>query len=53
MSPTSVTSPIWLKVFQVPPDRCSAAKAPVIDSGTESRMMNGSRKLSNWAASTR
>ena len=35
------------------PVKCKASKAPTIDSGTAIRMMKGSMKLSNCAASTR
>ena len=31
ISPTKVIRPIWLNTFRVPPDHCSANKAPAID----------------------
>ncbi|MDT4881853.1 hypothetical protein FQZ97_1177410 [compost metagenome] len=40
-------------MFRVPPNRVRASKAPAIDSGTLNRMISGSLKLSNCAASTR
>ena len=41
------------KKTRKPPTICIAAMAPAIDIGTETRMMNGSRKLSNSADRTR
>ena len=46
-------SPICEYTFSVPPVSCSASSAPTIDSGTDSRITNGSTKLSNCADSTR
>ena len=53
INPTSVIRPIWLNTLSVPPDHLSAIRAPAIESGTLSRITNGSTKLSNCAASTR
>ena len=44
--------PIWLKTL-IEPDSHRPSSAPVTASGTVSMMMNGCRKLSNCAASTR
>ena len=52
-SPISITSPIWLNTLSVLPNTHSAPSAPSSASGTVSRIVIGSRKLSNWAASTR
>ena len=56
--PTSITRPIWLYTFSVPP--CSSfalmyiiSAAPAIASGTVNMMTSGPTKLSNCAASTR
>ena len=51
--PTSMTMPIWLKRFSVPPETQRPSSAPVTASGTVSMMTNGWMKLSNCAASTR
>jgi len=52
-SPMSMTMPIWLKMFRVWLKYHSESSAPVRASGTVSRMMNGSRKLSNCPARMR
>ena len=52
-SPMSITIPIWLKMLIVWSKYQSETSAPASASGTVSMIVNGSRKLSNCAASTR
>ena len=51
--PISMTSPIWQYTSLIRPRPHCASSAPRIAIGTESRMMNGSVRLSYWAASVR
>ena len=46
-------SPMREKMFSVWSKSHSDTSAPNTASGTESRIVSGSTKLSNWAASTR
>ena len=52
-SPTSITMPIWLNKFSVPPVIHSPISAPSTASGTVNMITSGWMKLSNCAASTR
>ena len=51
--PISITSPIWQYTSLMSPRPHCAASAPRMASGTDSRMMNGSVRLSYCAASVR
>ena len=48
-----MTRPILLKRLSVVLVRSSATRAPVKENATATRIVNGSTKLSNCAASTR
>ena len=52
-NPTNMMIPIWLKMFMVCPKYHKATIAPINANGTVNMMINGSRKLSNCAASTK
>ncbi len=51
--PMSMTSPIWQYTSLIRPRPHCATSAPMIASGTDSRMMNGKVTLSYCAASVR
>jgi hypothetical protein len=51
--PISMIIPISEKIFRVIPKIQREITAPAMAMGTVSMMMNGSRKLSNWAARIR
>ena len=52
-SPINMIIPIWLKMFMVMLLKYMKIKAPAMASGTVSMIINGSLKLSNWAARIR
>ena len=52
-NPMSIIIPIWLKIFSVSPKYHKENNVPAKAKGTVNIMINGSRKLSNWAERTR
>ena len=53
IKPISVTKPTWVYTFKVVKPKLIKIRAPNSASGTETKMTNGSLKLSNCAARTK